>query len=162
MDQSNLIWAMLVKVRADDLNALLEKLEDLPRQETIIELQTKVEGLQERVTQLKHKLQIEKADNQLAVKKMNNSLKVIKKIEDYIWHQADVLSKARVFDEVLAKNLASAVKVILILVDFNQKIEELLDDMRSLFDRLNAQQALPLGAVLNISINSKEILLLQG
>ena len=88
---------------------------------------------------------------------MNDSLNVIQKMEDYIQHLANVLKKARLFDENLAKHPISAVKVIPIMVDFNQKMEELLDNLKSLFDKLEAQQALPLDVVQNISINTEEI-----
>ena len=50
----------------------------------------------------------------------------------------DVLNKARLFDEGLAKNLVTATKVIPVLVDFNQKMEELLMNIRSPFDGLEA------------------------
>ena len=48
----------------------------------------------------------------------------------------DVLNKARLFDDNLANHLVSITKVILILVDFAKKMEELLQNMRSLFDGL--------------------------
>ena len=65
----------------------------------------------------------------VVVNKLNNNLDVIRKVEDYIRHLVDVLNKTRLFDEGLAKNSVIAAKVIPILVDFNQKIKDLLIDM---------------------------------
>ena len=75
-------------------------------------------------------------DNQYAVNKLNDSLELIKKFERYVKEPTKVLNKARLFDEGLAKHLISFSKVILVVAHFNIKIEELLDDMRSLFYRL--------------------------
>ena len=64
-----------------------------------------------------------------------------------------MLNKARLFDNNLAKNPVSAAKVIPILVDFAEKMEELLDDIRSLFDGLAPEisLAVPLEHVPEIS-----------
>ena len=64
-----------------------------------------------------------------------------------------MLNNAWLFDNNLAKNLVSAAKVIPVLVDFAKKIEEFLDDMRSLFDGLGPESnpEVPLEDVLNIS-----------
>ena len=47
-----------------------------------------------------------------------------------------MLNKVRIFDEGFAKNPITVAKVIPILVDFNQKMEEILFDMRGLFEGL--------------------------
>ena len=52
-----------------------------------------------------------------------------------------MVNKARLFDANLAKNPVSAGKVISVLVDFAEKMEELLDEMQVLFDEL--QQEVP-------------------
>ena len=75
----------------------------------------------------------------VAVNKLNDSLDLVCKIEGYMQLPADVLNKARLFDEGLAKNPVTAVKVILVLVNFNQKMEEILLNMRGLFEGLEAQ-----------------------
>ena len=74
----------------------------------------------------------------------------------------DVLNKARLFDKGLAKNPVTFAKVILDLVDFNQKMEEILLDMWSLFDGLEAQQLVLLDQMPNLSINIEELSTLQG
>ena len=50
-----------------------------------------------------------------------------------------MVNKARLFDENLARNLVSAGKVILVLLDFLKKMEELLDEMRVLFEGLTLE-----------------------
>ena len=64
------------------------------------------------------------------------------------------------FDEDLAKHPIILSKVILVLVDFNLKMEDFLDDMKSLFQGLELNQEIPLDKVDNISLNTKEIYLL--
>ena len=71
------------------------------------------------------------------------------------------MNKVRPFDETLAKHLISAAKVILVLVDFAEKMEKLLDDMKGLFDKL--QPEAPLVVILeNLSDISGEIPSLTG
>ena len=117
--------------------------------------------MQGKVSQLKEELNKKKKANLVAVNKLNDSLDVIQKVEAYIRHPADVLNKTRLFNEGLAKNLVRAAKVILILEDFNQKMEDLLINIQSLFNGLEAQHALPLDQVPNLSINTKELPTLQ-
>ena len=66
-----------------------------------------------------------------------------------------MLNKARLFDSNLAKNPISTAKVIPVLVDFAKKMEEILDNMRSLFDKLGAEghPEVPLENVPDISSN---------
>ena len=73
-----------------------------------------------------------------------------------------MLDKVRLFDEGFAKNPVTVAKVIPILVDFNQKMEEILFDMRSLFEGLEAQQLVPLDQMPNLLINIEELPTLQG
>ena len=50
-----------------------------------------------------------------------------------------MVNKAKLFDANLAKNPVTAGKVIPVLVDFAKKMEELLDEMRILFDGLQPE-----------------------
>ena len=54
-------------------------------------------------------------------------------------------------------NPVSKSEVINVLVDFNQKMEELLNNMRNLFEGFEAIQALPLEMVPNITMDTREI-----
>ena len=69
-------------------------------------------------------------------------------------HLGDQLNKAQLFYDNLATNPVLAAKIIPILVDFAAKMEELLDDMRSLFDGLGPKvnQEVPLENVPDISL----------
>ena len=60
-------------------------------------------------------------------------------METYVGHTEDVVNKAKLFDANLAKNPVTAGKVIPVLVDFAEKMEELLDEMRVLFDGLQPE-----------------------
>ena len=50
-----------------------------------------------------------------------------------------MVNKAQLLDANLAQNLVIAKKVIPVLVDFTHKMEELLDEMRILFDGLQPE-----------------------
>ena len=68
--------------------------------------------------------------------KLNLSLAFNQKLEAYIGNAGDVVNKAQLFDTSLAQHSVTAKKVIPVLVDFADKMEELLDEMRVLFDGL--------------------------
>ena len=68
--------------------------------------------------------------------KLNLSLAFNQKLETYVGHTGDVVNKAQLFDTNLAQHPVTAKKVIPVLVDFADKMEELLDKMRVLFDGL--------------------------
>ena len=69
----------------------------------------------------------------------------------------EILNKAMLFDEGVAKNPVTTAKVVQVLVDFNQKMEEILLDMWALFKGLEVEGLVPLDQVSNISINTKEL-----
>ena len=77
-----------------------------------------------------------KENHHKALDKLNVALAFNQKLEVYVGHTGDVVNKARLFDANLAKNQVSVGKVILVLMDFAEKMEELLDEMRVLFDGL--------------------------
>ena len=70
------------------------------------------------------------------------------------------MNKARLFNANLAKNLVLAGKIIPILVDFAEKMKELLDEMRVLFNGL--QPEVPPIAAENLPDISREIPSLTG
>ena len=78
----------------------------------------------------------EKEAHRKAVDKLNLSLAFNQKFETYVGHTGDVVNKAQLFDANLAQHPVTAKKVIPVLVDFADKMEELLDKMRVLFDGL--------------------------
>ena len=103
------------------------------------ELEAKNSFLLGKANKLKDKLQEEKKEHQEAIGKLNSALLFNQKLEEYIGNPSDVINKARLFDENLVKHPVSATKVIPALVDFAEKMEELLTKMRSLFDGLQSE-----------------------
>ena len=114
-----------------------------------------------KTTKLEHKLKVEKADSQYNVNKMNDNLDIIRKVKESIRHLDEVVNKSKLFDSNLVKNPICGVKVINVLVDFGQKMEEIFDDMRSLFERLDANK-IPFKMVPNISTDNEMIPMLNA
>ena len=100
------------------------------------ELEAKVSFLQEKSKKATEELKEEKELHRKAVDKLNLSLAFNQKLEAYVGNTGDVVNKAQLFDANLAQHPVTAKKVIPVLVDFADKMEELLDEMRVLFDRL--------------------------
>ena len=92
--------------------------------------------------------------------KLNLSLAFNQKLETYVGHTGDVVNKAQLFNANLAQHPVIAKKVILVLVDFADKMEELLDKMKVLFDGLLLE--VPLVAAENLPDISCEIPSLTG
>ena len=115
---------------------LLGTIEHLPSQKRMEELEAKVSFLQEKTKKANKELKEEKEAHRRAVDKLNLSLAFNRKLEDYVGNTGDVVNKAQLFDANLAQHPVTAKKVIPVLVDFADKMEELLDEMRVLFDGL--------------------------
>ena len=92
--------------------------------------------------------------------KLNLSLAFNQKLETYVGNSGDVVNKAHLFDANLAQHPVIAKKVIPVLVDFADKMEEPLDEMRILFDKLLPE--MPPVAAENLPDISGEILSLTG
>ena len=117
-------------------NELVEAIKHLPSQKRMEELEAKVSFLQEKSKKATEELKEEKELHRKAVDKLNLSLAFNQKLEAYVGNIGDVVNKAQLFDANLAEHPVTAKKVIPVLVDFADKMEELLDEMRVLFDRL--------------------------
>ena len=115
---------------------LLEAIEHLPSQKRMEKLEAKVSFLQEKNKKANEDLKEEKEVHRKAVDKLNLSLAFNQKLEAYVGNAGDVINKAQLFDANLAQHPVTAKKVIPVLVDFADKMEELLDNMRVLFDGL--------------------------
>ena len=87
--------------------------------------------------------------------KLNLSLAFNQKLEIYVRLTGDVVNKAQLFDANLVQHPIAAKKVILVLVDFADKMEELLDEMRIVFNGL--QPEVPPVTVENLPDISGEI-----
>ena len=134
--QGELIRALckkLGKVRPKELEAAID---NLPSRKRMDELEAKNSFLLDKGNKLKVELKQERKDHLKAIDKLNSALLFNQKLEAYVGNTGEVVNKARLFDENLAKHLVSAAKVIPVLVDFAEKMEELLDNMRVLFEGL--------------------------
>ena len=112
---------------------LLEAVDDLPLKRKVDELEAKNAFLLEKANKTGAELKEVKEDHKKALDKLNVALAFNQKLEAYVGHTGDVVNKARLFNTNLAKNPVTAGKVIPVLVDFAEKMEELLDEMRVLF-----------------------------
>ena len=113
-------------------NELVAAIEHLPSQKRMEELEAKVSFLQEKNKKANKELKEEKEAHRKAVDKLNLSLAFNQRLEAYVGNAGDVVNKAQLFDANLAQHSVTAKKVIPVLVDFADKMEELLDEMRVL------------------------------
>ena len=125
-------------------------------QRKVDKLEAKIAFLLEKASKTSAELKEVKEDHKKALDKLNVALAFNQKLEAYVRHTGDVVNKARLFDANLAKNPITTRKVIPVLVDFAEKMEELLDEMRVLFDGL--QPEVPPIAAENLPDISEEIL----
>ena len=159
-EREALIQALCKRLGNIQPNELLEAVDDLPSQKKVDELEAKDAFLLEKANKTGTELKEEKEEHKKALDKLNLSLAFNQKLETYVGHTGDVVNKAKLFDANLAKNPVTAGKVIPVLVDFAEKMEELLDEMRILFDRL--QPKVPPIAAENLPDISGEIPSLTG
>ena len=138
----------------------MDAIEHLPSQKRMEELEAKVSFLQEKNKKTSEELKEEKEVHRKAVDKLNLSLAFNQKLEAYVGNTGDVINKAQLFDANLAQHPVTAKKVIPMLVDFADKMEELLDEMRVLFDGLLPE--VPPVAVENLPEISGEVPSLTG
>ena len=117
-------------------DGLVEAIDHLPSQKRMEELEAKISFLQEKSEKASEELKEEKEAHRKAVDKLNLSLAFNQKFETYVGHIGDVVNKAQLFDANLIQHPVTAKKVIPVLVDFTDKMEELLDEIRVLFDGL--------------------------
>ena len=138
-EQQGLIRALCARLKNVQLDGLLEAVDNLPLQKKVDELEAKNAFLLEKANKTGAELKEEKEEHKKALDKLNLVLAFNQKLETYVGNTEDVINKAKLFDANLAKNPVTAGKVIPILVDFVEKMEELLDEMRVLFDGLQPE-----------------------
>ena len=135
-EQQGIIRALCARLGNIQPDGLLEAIDQLPSQKRLEELEAKTTFLQEKSKKASEKLKEEKEAHRKALDKLNLSLAFNQKLETYIENSGDVVNKVQLFDANLAQHPVTAKKVIPVLVDFADKMEELLDEMRVLFDGL--------------------------
>ena len=135
-EQQGIIRALCARLGNVQPDGLLEAIDQLPSQKRLEELETKTTFLQEKSKKASEELKEEKEAHRKALDKLNLSLAFNQKLETYVGNSGDVVNKAQLFDANLAQHPVTAKKVIPVLVDFADKMEELLDKMRVLFNEL--------------------------
>ena len=149
-EQQGLIRALCGKLGNIQPDELLAAIDHLPSQKRLEELEAKTTFLQKKLKKVSEELREEKEAHRKALDKLNLSLAFNQNLETYVGNTGDVVNKAQLFDANLAQHPVTAKKVIPVLVDFADKIsylqnlqgpelpsmEELLDEMRVLFDGL--------------------------
>ena len=150
------VYKRLGNVQPDELWGAIN---DLPSQKKLDELEARSTFLHEKA-KVSNKLKEEKEAHRKALDKLNLSLAFNQKLETYIGHTGDVVNKAQFFDANLAQHPVTAKKVIPVLMDFVDKMEELLDEMRILSDGL--QPEVPPVTAENLLEISEEIPSLTG
>ena len=135
-EQEALIQEVCKRLGNVQPDELLGAIDDLPSQKKLDELEAKSTFLHEKAKKVSNKLKEEKEAHRKALDKLNLSLAFNQKLETYVGHTGDVVNKARLFNANLAQHPGTAKKVIPVLVDFADKMEELLDEMRILFNGL--------------------------
>ena len=137
--QGEIIRAACKKLRKCKLEDLVATIDSLPTWKKVDKLEAKNNFLLVKENKLKNELDEQKGENQPLLDKLNTAFLFNQKLEEYVSHPGNVLNKAQLFDNNLVTNPVLAAKVIPILMDFAAKMEELLDDMRSLFDGLGLE-----------------------
>ena len=135
-EQQGLIRALCGKLGNIQPDELLAAIDHMPSQKRLEELEAKTTFLQEKSKKANEELREEKEAHRKALDKLNLSLAFNQKLETYIGNTGDMVNKAQLFDANLAQHPVTAKKVIPVLVDFADKMEELLDKMRVLFNGL--------------------------
>ena len=135
-EQQGLIRAMCGRLGNIQPDELLAAIDHLLSQKRLEELEAKTAFLQEKSKKASEELREEKEAHRKALDKLNLSLAFNQKLETYVGHTGDVVNKAQLFNANLAQHPVTAKKVIPVLVDFADKMEELLDEMRVIFDGL--------------------------
>ena len=139
LEREALIQEVCKRLENVQPDELLGAIDDLPSQKKLDELEAKSTFLHEKAKKVSNELKEEKEAHRKALDKLNLSLAFNQKLETYVGHTGDVVNKAQLFDANLAQHPVTAKKVIPVLVDFVDKMEELLDEMKILFDGLQPE-----------------------
>ena len=122
-------------VAIQDIDAALSqvgrKQEVAERDSRINQLTREKEELQDRLRKMERELKVEQA-------KIQGAHRLIGLLEEHVWNLGDLVIKARIYDETIAKiGGVTALKLIHICVDYSTRMETILAEMRILFDSQN-------------------------
>ena len=116
-----------------DLRDFDRALTTLPKPRDLAEQDHRILGLQKNKAILNARIARKEADWAQANQKTGEALSLLTQFQSYVSQPGDVMTKARIFDETVAKGLpVIGSKVINIVVDYSTKMETLLVRMRKL------------------------------
>ena len=142
----------LGNIAIQDIDEALSKVaqkQEVTEQDTrISQLTWEKEELQARLLKAERNLKLEESKTQKAHR-------LIGLLEEHIRNPGDLVTKARIYDEAVAKiGNVTALKLIHICVDYSTKMETILVEMRAFFDAQNGffrGSPVPLEKVLDLS-----------
>ena len=130
-----------------DLRDFDRALTTLPKPRNMAERDHRIRGLQKDKVIFNARIAQKEADWAQANQKTGEALNLLTQFQSYVGQLGDVVTKARIFDETVAKGLPmTGSKVINIVVDCSAKMETLLVGMRKLMIDLQPP-ALPTGLI---------------
>ena len=111
------------------------------------ERDNRIQGLQKDKAILNARITWKEADWAQANQKIGEALSLLTQFQSYVGQPDDAVTKARIFDEMVAKGLpVTGSKVINIIVDYSAKMEALLVGLQKLMGDLHLV-ALPTGSI---------------
>ena len=121
-----------------DLQDFDRALSTIPKPRDLVDRDNRIRGLQKDKAILNARIARKDTDWAQANQKTGEALNLFTQFQSYVGQPADVVTKARIFDETMAKELlVIGSKVINIVVDYGAKIETLLVGMRKLMADLH-------------------------
>ena len=122
-------------------------LNTIPKPRDLAERNNRIRGLQKDKAILNTRIARKEADWAQANQKTGEALSLFTQFQSYVGQSGNFVTKARIFDETVAKGLlVTGSKVINIVVDYSAKMEALLVDMWKLMADLHPE-ALPTGSI---------------
>ena len=130
-----------------DLRDFDRALATLPKPRDLAERDNRIRGLQKDKAIFNARIARKEAEWSHANQKTGEALNLLTQFQSYVGQPGDVVTKARIFDETVAKGLpVTGSKVISIVVDYSAKMEALLLGMRQLMVGLHPP-LLPTGSI---------------
>ena len=130
-----------------DLRDFDRALSTIPKPKELAERDHRIQGHQKDKAILNARIAQKEADWAQANQKTSEALSLLTQFQSYIGQPDDIVTKARIFDETVAKGLlVTGSKVINIVVNYSSKMETLLVGMQKLMVDLQPA-ALPTGSI---------------
>ena len=121
-----------------DLQDFDKALGSIPKPRDLVEWDNRIRELQKERALLKAQLTWKESELSVVDRKTDEALHLLFQFQAYIGQPGEIVTKARIFDKMVAKALLmTRAKVINIVVDYSSKMETLLVDLRKLMAGLH-------------------------